>query len=63
MDNKMITKTNKSGYTIYSREYFVEMGRIGGKSGTGKNKKRKTSFNKKTAKIAAGKRWNKTKQA
>ena len=53
----MVIKNNKNGIELFSREYFVEMGRKGGQAGKGKSKKRKTSFNSKTGKKAIIKRW------
>jgi hypothetical protein len=55
----MIVVPNKKGAQIYSRQYFVEMGRKGGIAGKGKSKKRKTSFNSKSGKAAINKRWSK----
>jgi hypothetical protein len=44
MSKKVIVKINKKGYEVFSREYFVEMGKIGGAAGTGKSKIRSTTF-------------------
>lgn len=55
--NEMIIKQNKRGYEMFSREYFVEMGRKGGKAGKGKSKIRKSAFNSKTGKLAITSYW------
>jgi len=59
MKKNMIAIPNKKGMQMFSREYFVAMGRKGGISGKGISKKRKTSFNSKSGNAAINKRWSK----
>jgi hypothetical protein len=49
----MIVMTNKIGETWISRESFVEMGRKGGRAGTGASKRRATTWTRDQAREAA----------